>query len=383
MIKMPLGIENILVTGGAGFIGSYIVDLLIEKGYNVIIIDNLEPQVHGNEQTLPDYLNPAAKFRKKDVRVQEDLAEAIAEVDAIFHQAAAVGVGQSMYQVSKYTHSNTLGTANLLDVLVNKEHNIKKLIVASSMSIYGEGRYICEDCGSVSPDLRSTEQMKKKEWELRCPKCNKLVKPAPTDEEKPLNPTSIYAMSKRHQEEMCLLIGKTYGIPTIALRYFNVYGPRQALSNPYTGVVAIFSSRILNGNQPIVYEDGNMKRDFIHVKEIARANLLALTSNNADYRAYNIGTGTYVTIKDLAKLILEIYNSNISPVISDKFRIGDVRHCYADISLAKKYLEFTPKIKLTEGLRNLLQWVSGLDKGQIVDKFDTADEELKKKGLTV
>lgn len=380
---MPLGIENILVTGGAGFIGSYIVDLLIEKGYNVIIIDNLEPQVHGNEQTLPDYLNPAAKFRKKDVRVQEDLAEAIAEVDAIFHQAAAVGVGQSMYQVSKYTHSNTLGTANLLDVLVNKEHNIKKLIVASSMSIYGEGRYICEDCGSVSPDLRSTEQMKKKEWELRCPKCNKLVKPAPTDEEKPLNPTSIYAMSKRHQEEMCLLIGKTYGIPTIALRYFNVYGPRQALSNPYTGVVAIFSSRILNGNQPIVYEDGNMKRDFIHVKEIARANLLALTSNNADYRAYNIGTGTYVTIKDLAKLILEIYNSNISPVISDKFRIGDVRHCYADISLAKKYLEFTPKIKLTEGLRNLLQWVSGLDKGQIVDKFDTADEELKKKGLTV
>ncbi len=380
---MPLGIENILVTGGAGFIGSYIVDLLIEKGYNVIIIDNLEPQVHGNEQTLPDYLNPAAKFRKKDVRVQEDLAEAIAEVDAIFHQAAAVGVGQSMYQVSKYTHSNTLGTANLLDVLVNKEHNIKKLIVASSMSIYGEGRYICEDCGSVSPDLRSTEQMKKKEWELRCPKCNKLVKPAPTDEEKPLNPTSIYAMSKRHQEEMCLLIGKTYGIPTIALRYFNVYGPRQALSNPYTGVVAIFSSRILNGNQPIVYEDGNMKRDFIHVKEIARANLLALTSNNADYRAYNIGTGTYVTIKDLAKLILEIYNSNISPVISDKFRIGDVRHCYADISLAKKYLEFTPKIKLTEGLRSLLQWVSGLDKGQIVDKFDTADEELKKKGLTV
>ncbi|MCK5588157.1 MAG: SDR family NAD(P)-dependent oxidoreductase [Candidatus Lokiarchaeota archaeon] len=375
--------ENILVTGGAGFIGSYIVDLLIEKGYNVIIIDNLEPQVHGNEQTLPDYLNPAAKFRKKDVRVQEDLAEAIAEVDAIFHQAAAVGVGQSMYQVSKYTHSNTLGTANLLDVLVNKEHNIKKLIVASSMSIYGEGRYICEDCGSVSPDLRSTEQMKKKEWELRCPKCNKLVKPAPTDEEKPLNPTSIYAMSKRHQEEMCLLIGKTYGIPTIALRYFNVYGPRQALSNPYTGVVAIFSSRILNGNQPIVYEDGNMKRDFIHVKEIARANLLALTSNNADYRAYNIGTGTYVTIKDLAKLILEIYNSNISPVISDKFRIGDVRHCYADISLAKKYLEFTPKIKLTEGLRSLLQWVSGLDKGQIVDKFDTADEELKKKGLTV
>jgi len=163
---MPLGIENILVTGGAGFIGSYIVDLLIEKGYNVIIIDNLEPQVHGNEQTLPDYLNPAAKFRKKDVRVQEDLAEAIAEVDAIFHQAAAVGVGQSMYQVSKYTHSNTLGTANLLDVLVNKEHNIKKLIVASSMSIYGEGRYICEDCGSVSPDLRSTEQMKKKEYWL-------------------------------------------------------------------------------------------------------------------------------------------------------------------------------------------------------------------------
>ncbi len=380
---MPLGIENILVTGGAGFIGSYIVDLLIDEDYNVIIFDNLEPQVHGSKQPLPKYLNTTAQFRKNDMRVKEDLVETISEVDVIFHQAAAVGVGQSLYQVSKYIHSNTLGTANLLDVLVNKDHNVKKLVVASSMSIYGEGRYICEDCGSVSPDLRSIEQMKKKEWELSCPKCDKIAAAAPTDEDKPLNPTSIYAMSKRHQEEMCLLIGKTYGIPTIALRYFNVYGPRQALSNPYTGVVAIFSSRILNGNQPILYEDGNMKRDFIHVKDIARANLLALKSNNADYRTYNIGTGTYITIKDLAKRILGIYNSELSPIISDEFRIGDVRHCYADISLAKKYLGFTPKIKLTEGLKGLLQWVSGLDKEQIVDKFDTAEAELEKKGLKV
>ncbi|MFX1519431.1 MAG: NAD-dependent epimerase/dehydratase family protein [Promethearchaeota archaeon] len=380
---MPLGIENVLVTGGAGFIGSYIVDLLIEEGFNVSVFDNLEPQVHGSKQILPKYLNSAAKFLKKDMRVQEELAEAISDVDAIFHQAAAVGVGQSMYQVSKYIHSNTLGTANLLDVLVNKDHNVKKLVVASSMSIYGEGRYICEDCGPVSPKLRSTEQMKRKEWQLRCPKCEKIATPTPTNEEKPLNPTSIYAMSKHHQEEMCLLIGETYGIPTIALRYFNVYGPRQALSNPYTGVVAIFSSRILNGNQPILYEDGNMKRDFIHVKDIAHANLLALKSNNADYRAYNIGTGTYITIKDLAKLILENYNSTISPVISNTFRIGDVRHCYADISLAKKYLGFIPRIKLTEGLKDLLQWVSELDKEQVVDKFDTAEAELEKKGLKV
>jgi dTDP-L-rhamnose 4-epimerase len=383
MIKMPQGIENILVTGGAGFIGSYIVDLLIEAGYNVSIFDNLEPQVHGSKQIRPQYLNSTATFLKKDMRVQEELAEAISDVDAIFHQAAAVGVGQSMYLISKYIHSNTLGTANLLDVLVNKDHNVKKLIVASSMSIYGEGRYVCEDCGSVSPKLRSIEQMKRKKWEVRCPKCEKIAVPAPTDEEKPLNPTSIYAMSKRHQEEMCLLIGETYGIPTIALRYFNVYGPRQALSNPYTGVVAIFSSRILNGNQPILYEDGNMKRDFIHVKDIANANLLALKSNNADYRAYNIGTGTYITIKDLAKLILEIYDSDISPVISDKFRIGDVRNCYADISLAKKYLGFTPKVKLAEGLKTLLQWVGRLDKEQVVDKFDTAEAELENKGLKV
>jgi len=190
-------------------------------------------------------------------------------------------------------------------------------------------------------------------------------------------------MSKRHQEEMCLLIGKTYGIPTIALRYFNVYGPRQALSNPYTGVAAIFSSRILNGNQPIIYEDGNMKRDFVHVKDIAIANLLALKSINAAYRAYNIGTGTYITIKDLAKLILEIYNSDISPVISKKFRIGDVRHCYADISLARKYLEFSPEIELKEGLKDLLPWVKGLEKEKVIDKFETAEAELKKKGLTI
>lgn len=380
---MPSGIENILVTGGAGFIGSYIVDLLIEEGYNVIIFDNLEEQVHGSRQTPPEYLNPSAKFQKRDLRVQEDLNEMIDDVDAIFHQAAAVGVGQSMYQITKYVHSNTLGTANLLDMLVNKEHNVKKLIVASSMSIYGEGRYTCEDCGSVAPELRSTEQMKRNEWELRCPKCNKIATPAPTDEKKPLKPTSIYAMSKRHQEEMCLLIGKTYGIPTIALRYFNVYGPRQALSNPYTGVAAIFSSRILNGNQPIIYEDGNMKRDFVHVKDIAKANLLALKSMNAAYRAYNIGTGTYITIKDLAKLILEIYNSDISPVVSKKFRIGDVRHCYADISLARKYLEFSPEIELKEGLKDLLPWVKGLEKEKVIDKFEAAEAELKKKGLTI
>jgi dTDP-L-rhamnose 4-epimerase len=373
-------IEKILVTGGAGFIGSHTVDLLIKNTYQPIILDNLEPQVHG--KTKPDYLNNDATFIQKDIQDPNTLREIIPQVDAVIHLAALVGVGQSMYQIDRYIDSNTKATATLLDALVKEEHNIKKLIVASSMSIYGEGKYLCEKCKTeVFPELRAKKQLKNMQWEQKCPNCGSNLKPLPTDEKKPLIPTSIYAQSKRHQEEMCLLIGKTYGIPTVALRYFNVYGSRQSLSNPYTGACAIFTSRILNNKPPYIFEDGKQTRDFIHVKDIAKANLSALESDKANYEAINIGTGKPITIFNLADTLIKLYNiSHLKPHISNEYRKGDIRHCYADITKAKELLNFKPAIILQDGLSELSQWAKTHGWGA-VDLFEKALKELKEKRL--
>lgn len=365
---------KILITGGAGFVGSHIVDELIKLKHNVRIFDNLDPQVHSN---IPKYINSNAEFLKGDLRNINDLKEALKDVEIIFHEASAVGVGQSMYKINHYVDSNTLGTANLLHLLVNSEHNVKKLIVASSMSIYGEGAYECEKCGIVYPKDRKESQLKEKDWEMRCPKCNTHVKPIPTNESKPLNPTSIYAMTKRHQEEMSLLIGKTYGIPTVALRYFNIYGPRQSLNNPYTGVAAIFLSRIKNNNPPLIFEDGLQSRDFIHVSDIVNANILAMKNSNMNYKVFNVGTGKQTTILDIAKILIESLGSNVKPEIINKYRKGDIRHCYADISKIKSY-GFEPKIHLEEGMKNLIELSKGVE---AKDNVENAKRELQEKGL--
>jgi dTDP-L-rhamnose 4-epimerase len=373
------GIEKVLVTGGAGFIGSYTVDLLIEKGYQVRVLDNLEPQVHPTGQ-LPEYYNKSVEFVKGDVRDKETLIRAIEDMDAVIHLAAAVGVGQSMYQIEKYTAYNTLGTANLLDVLVNEHNRVKKLVVASSMSIYGEGKYNCDSCGTVYPQLRSEERLKSGKWEPLCPICGREVQPVPTDEEKPLMPTSVYAQTKRHQEEMSLLIGKTYGIPTVALRYFNVYGPRQSLSNPYTGVCAVFSARILNNKPPYIFEDGKQTRDFVHVRDVARANLLALERSNANYLALNVGSGGPISIAELAQLLIQVYGAELAPHISYRYRKGDIRHCYADLTRAKEYLGYNPTIPLPEGLKELAEWARAHGWGA-TDLFEKAVRELEEKEL--
>jgi len=368
---------DVLVTGGAGFIGSFIVDELIERGYKVKIFDNLDPQVHPGSH-LPDYLNREAEFIQGDIRDYEKLAKAVRRVEVIFHYAASVGVTQSQYEIKRYVEVNIGGTANLLDILVNERHNIKKLIVAASMSSYGEGNYRCDKCGIVRPPLRGKEQMEKRDWELYCPNCKSKVEPVPTDEKARQNSNSIYAITKMAQEEMVLNIGKTYSIPSVALRLFNVYGPRQALSNPYTGVVAIFMSRIKNRRPPVIYEDGKQTRDFVSVHDIVQANMLALEKEEANYEVFNVGSGVARSIRGIAETLAKLCQVDIVPEITEKFRKGDVRHCFSDISKIKDKLEFKPAISFEEGMKELIEWS---DKESSVDKFEQAYGELKEKGL--
>ena len=372
--------KKILVTGGAGFIGSHLVDKLIELGHEVMVFDNLEPQVHGDGQKIPQYLNKECEFIKGDIRNRDELKKALKDREIVFHQAAAVGVGQSMYEINKYTEVNILGTSNLLDILANENHRVEKLIIASSMSVYGEGKYSCVNCGIIYPKLRSLSQLKKGEWEMRCPFCNQEVQSLPTDEEKPLYPTSVYSISKRDQEEMCLTIGRAYRIPTVALRYFNVYGPRQALSNPYTGVAAIFSSRILNNHPPCIFEDGLQSRDFSHVSDIIRANLLAMENKKADYEVFNVGTGRPSTVLNIAEALIKSLSSSVDINIVKKYREGDIRHCYADISKIRDQLGFQPKVKFEKGISEFVGWVRG---EEAKDQFEKSSRELEEKGLTL
>jgi len=386
------GFSKILVTGGAGFIGSHLVDKLVKKGYRVSIFDNLEPQVHPDG--LPEYLNLKAAFIRGDVRKRRALKEAVLSADAVVHLAAAVGVGQSQYQIAKYVESNIQGTANLLDILANEKHGVKKFVVASSMSIYGEGLYKCGKCGKVKPPLRDFITKSKHPsplrgegpgegeefWEPRCPHCKGALKPVPTPEETPLVSNSIYAVSKKEQEEMSLLIGKTYGIPVAALRFFNAYGPRQSLSNPYTGVAAIFLSRIKNNNSPVIYEDGLQARDFIWVEDIADACILSMEKEAADYQVFNVGSGKPVTILDIAKTLIKFLGmeGKVCPDVTYKFRKGDVRHCYADTGKIRKMLGFEPRVSFEEGMKKLISWSK---KAKAEDRFVKAAGELKKRNL--
>ncbi len=364
---------KVLVTGGCGFIGSHLVDRLVEDGYQVKVYDLLEEQVHLKKK--PTYLNSSAEYIFADLRDKNNLRKALRGVEVVFHLAAQVGVGQSMYQIKKYVEHNSYGTAVLLDLLVNTKNNVKKLIVASSMSIYGEGAYKCKKCGIVYPNLRLQSQLKKRQWEMNCPKCGKRTKPIATSEEKPLYPTSIYATTKRSQEEMCLEVGRAYKIPVVALRYFNVYGPRQSLSNPYTGVAAIFLSRVKNSHPPLIFEDGEQTRDFIYVSDVVDANILAMKKKSGDYDCFNVGTGEPHSILEIARIIINLYNKDLKPEILQKYRMGDIRHCYADISKISKKLGFRPKVSFTEGMKKLIEWSR---EKQAYDLADKVTAELKK-----
>jgi dTDP-L-rhamnose 4-epimerase len=292
--------------------------------------------------------------------------------------AAAVGVGQSMYEISDYTATNIQGTANLLQAILDTRSTPEKLVVASSMSIYGEGRYACPACGPVAPSPRSIGQLKEKQWEVHCPSCHGILTPSPTDEGKPLQCTSIYALNKKAQEEMVLIFGQTYGIPSVAFRYFNIYGPRQALSNPYTGVAAIFASRLLNHKAPVVFEDGMQMRDFVNVRDIVQANLLALTSSGADGMALNVGSGQPVNISQVAHEIGHMLGSDIRPTIAGTYRAGDIRHCYGDISKISSALGYSPQVTFREGVAELVAW---LESQQADDRTEEALHQLTARGL--
>jgi dTDP-L-rhamnose 4-epimerase len=368
---------RVLVTGGAGFVGSHLVDRLIEAGHRVRVLDNLDPQVHGEGVGRPAVLHPDAELRVADVRDRQAVRAALEGVEAVFHQAAAVGVGQSMYEIEHYVSVNSLGAAVVLEALVEKRHQLHRVVVASSMSIYGEGAYTDAAGRAVFPALRSEAQLEARRWELEGSD-GALLRPAPTSESKVLAPTSVYATTKRDQEELFLSVGRAYDIPTVALRYFNIYGTRQSLSNPYTGVIAIFSSRVLNGNPPLIFEDGKQSRDFIHVSDIVRANLLALDREEAVGQVYNVGTGRRVTVGEIAELLIRARRVGVQPEITSQYRAGDIRHCFADISRIERDLGFRPEVTLEEGMDELLAW---LETQVAEDRVEHARAELEKRGL--
>ncbi len=368
--------KRVLITGGAGFVGSHTADALLEAGHETRIFDSLTSQVH--KPGLFSYVPKGAEFVLGDVRNRDQLCKVVRDAEVIFHFAASVGVGQSMYQIAEYTAVNTLGTANLLQAILDTRSEPEKIVVASSMSIYGEGKYLCPDCGEVAPPPRPLEQLKRKQWEAQCPFCREPLVPVPTREDKPLQCSSIYALSKKDQEEMTLLFGRTYRIPVVALRYFNIYGTRQSLSNPYTGVAAIFASRLMNRKAPLIFEDGQQMRDFVSVHDVGHANLLAMEKSGADGRAVNVGSGEPVAIREVAVELAGALGVRVPSEITGKYRAGDVRHCFADISAAARLLGYQPRVRLKQGIEDLVAW---LETQWAEDRVDEAMDRLSLHGL--
>lgn len=367
---------RILISGGAGFIGSFLTEAFIKGEHAVRILDNLEQQVHHGKK--PVYLPKEAEFIQADIRDREAWQKAIKDVDAVIHCASAVGVGQSQYEISKYTDVNAVGTANLLDVLANEKHTVKKILVPTSMTAYGEGLYRCRQHGNCRPGMRKEKHMMAQCFEPLCPQCPKTVEPFPTPEDALRFPASVYAITKNMQEDLVLSFGRTYGVPTTVFRLFNVFGPRQSLSNPYTGVTAIFLSRLKNNEAPVIYEDGLQTRDFISVHDVVRAFQLGLSSTAANDEVFNIGSGKPTTILGIAKTLSELTGIHIEPQVTGQFRKNDIRHCFADNVKAKKLLGWEPTISFEQGMKELVEW-SANEKAE--DHFKEAEAMMKSKNL--
>jgi dTDP-L-rhamnose 4-epimerase len=377
--------KSILITGGAGFIGSNLAHKLTAKGHKVKVLDNLSKQVHGDdpERTSPLFRslikNPEIHFIKGSVTSRIDWQRALSEIDTVVHLAAETGTGQSMYEIEKYVSVNSAGTALMLDILANEKNTVKKIIVASSRAIYGEGKYQCIVHGNVYPEERRETDIKLGQFECKCPICDRSIKLMATDEESKIHPTSVYGITKQNQEQMVLVVAKSIGLDAVSFRYQNVYGPGQSLSNPYTGILSIFSTQIKNGNNINIFEDGLESRDFVYIDDVVDATILGIESSENDCKIFNIGAGRPINVITVAKTLRDTFKTSTEINISGSYRLGDIRHNYADISLAKMVLGYNPRVNFEDGINKFCQWVNN----QTIpdDKYDLSIEEMKVRGI--
>lgn len=375
--------KKVLITGGAGFIGSNIALKLIKKGYGVTVLDSLSEQIHGAnpEKTSPLYqsIKDKVKFIKGDVNNRADWEQAIKDIDYVIHLAAETGTGQSMYVIKKYVDTNIGGTALLLDILTNTKHHVKRVVVAESRAIYGEGKYLCPKCGDVYPLERKDEDMAKGDFECKCPKCGSEVKLVATTEDSAIHPSSVYGISKQVQGQLVHLVCKSIGVESVSFRYQNVYGPGQSLTNPYTGILSIFSTRIKNGNGLNIFEDGKETRDFVYIDDVVDATILGMEVPEANGHVFNIGTGVATDVLTVANTLCEKYGIKVPITVSGNYRLGDIRHNYADITLAREILGFNPKWNFSDGIEQFTKWVNQQEIQE--DRYEASIEEMKKKGL--
>ena len=376
--------KRILITGGAGFIGSNLALALLGKGYQVTVLDNLSPQIHGidAEQTSPLYRNIIGKvnFIKGSVTSREDWLRALEGQECVVHLAAETGTGQSMYEIQKYVEVNIGGTALLLDILANTKHRVKKVVVAESRAIYGEGRYYSEELQDyVYPALREEKDMSEGDFDVKYPGCRQPLRLVGTTENSLIHPTSVYGITKQVQGQLVHLICPSIGIASVSYRYQNVYGPGQSLSNPYTCILSIFSTRIKNGNEINIFEDGKETRDFVYIDDVVEATILGIEKEEANGHAFNIGTGVATDVLTVARTLMRSYGIAVPLRVSGNYRIGDIRHNYADISLARKILGFEPRIDFATGISRFTAWVDGQSVQE--DRYEESIEEMKAKGL--
>jgi dTDP-L-rhamnose 4-epimerase len=369
-------VSTVLVTGGAGFIGSHLVDALLARGERVRVLDNLDPLAHGAGQ--PAHLAGEAELQVGDLRDAEAVRRALAGVDRVFHLGGVVGNGESMINVRRAVDANCSGTATLMEAVLERRDSVRRLVAASSMVVYGEGSYVCPLHGQRAPALRAPERLRGREWDPVCERCGRELAPVATSEDAPLRPTSVYGITKRDQEELVLVLGRAYGLPTVALRYLNVYGPRQALGNPYTGVAAIFAARLLNGRPPLVFEDGHQIRDLVHVSDVVAGTLAAMDAPGAPGHAINIATGRRLRIVELARRLARALGSRVEPSVTGEFRAGDIRHCFADVGRARELLGFEATRSLDVGLPELAEWVA---RQRVDERGDQAVALLRQRGL--
>lgn len=375
--------KNVLVTGGAGFIGSNITLKLLDKGYQVTVLDSLSKQIHGLQpsSTSPLYrkIKDKVKFIKGDVCCRDDWEKALDNIDYVIHLAAETGTGQSMYEIKKYVDTNIGGTALLLDILTNTHHHVKRVVVAESRAIYGEGKYRCPLCGDVYPLERKDEDMAKGDYECKCPKCGRNVNLVATTEDSAIHPSSVYGIAKQVQGQLVHLVCKAIGVESVSFRYQNVYGPGQSLSNPYTGILSIFSTQIKNHHGLNIFEDGKETRDFVYIDDVADATILGMEVPEANGHVFNIGTGTAIDVLTVAQTLCDKYKIHVPIKISGNYRLGDIRHNFADISLARKILGFKPKWSFSDGISEFAKWVN--EQEIYEDKYENSIIEMQKKGL--